>query len=212
MHRPKLLSTVFLVFSASFFVGNVPACGTTEEEPGIDPRYTDVTFRNGTTDEALGALLASAPIKDPARAPELLYPTRGAHVPVAPAAVVRWKALPSLATRDLPLPFRPTEPRPAWSPIPSAHAHGPAFTGPGYFLVLQTPKDQAFLRVFTTETSYQVDEGTWAALIRTRAATVVSVTAGYIEGNGLRPNVPVAQSDVLPFYIDGGSETPSPGR
>jgi len=195
--------TGLLVALGAFFLGNAPGCS---DEPAAapDPRFADVSFRNGATDEALGAMIAQTPLRDPTRSPELSYPTRGAHVPVAPAVVFRWRPLPGVASREplrLDAPWRPSTSPPAWSPFLLAHAHGPALSGAAYLLVLQTPREPEFRRVFTTETSYQPDEETWAILRGLRAAITVSVTGATFEGNGLKAGPPVLKSDTFPFYI-----------
>ncbi|MBS2012505.1 MAG: hypothetical protein JST00_06450 [Deltaproteobacteria bacterium] len=200
LSRPR---TALLFTLVLFFLVGPSSCN--EEDLGGDSRFRDVAFANGTTDEALGAMLAVDALRDPARGPDLTSPTRGAHVPVAPPLVFRWKPLAVASVSNRPDFFFAISPRSrraaAWSPFPLAHAHGLPFTGVAYLLVLQTPLVPEFRRVFTTETTYQPDDETWQALRNVRGNITVSVTAGAFDGDRLRAGASVFRSDVFAFNI-----------
>ncbi|MCU0655281.1 MAG: hypothetical protein MUF64_08330 [Polyangiaceae bacterium] len=170
-----------------------PACSEDHDDGGghtetpADPSTADVIFPEDGGDEALKVMLAATPTTDAAKAAVLTSPTGGAQLPGTTAPTFTW-AVPTTGLRS---PRHQTPSRGAgrrfFGPPRSAHAHGDAINGAGYFLVFSAAGNDKLLRVFTTKTSYQPDEAAWAKLKGAQGTLKAELITAVFDNNNLAP-------------------------
>jgi len=84
--------------------------------------------------------------------------------------------------------------------IRPANAHGTPFSGIGYFLVVGDSR-QTYLRVFTTETSYQPSDEQWRAMWDAQGSLVATVHVARFASDVLVTGNGPFVSDIIPFTI-----------
>lgn len=174
-----------------------PGCGHDDDHPASS--NGDAIF-DGTNDEALATLDAAKITADPARAPALTSPAASARLPSATVPTFSWTPAGTAA-----LGHRPARAR--WASLPlgferAADAHGAAVSGRAYLLVLGVPGDGAFLRVFTTKTSFTPDTATWNKLRDANAPVTASVIGASFDNNNLAPGGGPFTGASVSFTID----------
>jgi len=197
-----------LVLGSSFFLGSWGAgcksgggTGGAGGDQGI-PALADVVYEGGTTDEALQALLDAMPTSPPQLVANFTAPTNGAVVPSSPAPQFTW-AVGAKATFDSPRHFIDpmnvdTAPRFAKSTspgvvgvilsgllsgVPEAYAHGTPTSGPAYYVLFTTSKNDKLLRVFTPNLTYTPDATALAKLKGAGEAIHAIVTYAEFDQN-----------------------------
>ncbi len=152
----------------------------------------DVVYAGGTTDEALEQLLDRAPkdvaaerlVIDAPAADAVLSAgepgsfafhggTAGRAAPPSHYSPPSWK---DRAWTDLKQLFGPER---------AAHAHGTPYNGTAYFLVVDDAQGASRLRVFTGETSYEVDSATWSALAEVPQPLTLTIVSAFFEENDI---------------------------
>lgn len=187
-------ATIFLALLAPY----APGCSDDHDESGGRP---GVVYEGGTNDEALDKLLAATPKSDPAKRPELVLPTRGAHVPAAPIPTFSWK--PSATASNAP----PTRGRTKlvmsfpFGPIREAEAHGTPVNGKAYLVTFASAGQPTLVQVFTTKPTYQPDEATWTNMKNVRGDISITVTVGTFDNNNLVQDGGPFASDSVPFTV-----------
>jgi hypothetical protein len=145
-----------------------PHAACTSTAPAPNPAYPDVVFQGTATATALTALLAEKPADDPAVASYFDNPKDLSEIMPTPIITFTWHDGQTSALRLLPRPA----PGPSFTGVladlfgeGTAHAQGPAMSGPGYLLVFSFLETGAELfRVFTSSTSYTPDTASWAKM------------------------------------------------
>jgi len=157
-------------------------------ESGAD----DVVFAGGTTDEALEQLLDRT-AKDVA-AERLVIDSPEADAVLnasEPALLAFHGGSTSRGVRPLHYTAPSWKDR-AWTdlkqlfgPERAAHAHGTPYSDTAYFLVIDDAKGASGLRVFTGETSYEVDSATWSALAEVPQPLTLTIVSAFFEENDI---------------------------
>lgn len=160
-------------------------------EPG-EPGTDDVVFAGGATDEALEQLLdrtakdvaAERLVIDSPEADAVLgasEPTLIAFHGASSGRAVppRHYVAPSFRDRAW------TDLKQLFGPERAAHAHGTPYSGTAYFLVVDDARGASRLRVFTGETSYEVDSATWSALAEVPQPLKLTIVSAFFEENDI---------------------------
>lgn len=191
--RAFRIATLFVALLAPY----APGCSDDHDEAAGRP---GVVYEGGTNDEALDKLLSATPKSDPAKRPELVLPTRGAHVPAAPIPTFSWK--PSATGFYMPqrvrTKFAASFP---FGPIREAKAHGSPVNGKAYLVTFAAPGQPTLVQVFTTKTTYQPDETTWTNMKNVRGDISITVTVGTFDNNNLVQDGGPFASDAVPFTV-----------
>ena len=176
-----------------------------------DPALVDVVFVGEASDEALGALLAATPLTTPTTlVPSFTFPTNNAMVPSSPAPVFTFargakgaSLSPEPARFIDPLDLHREQRAPEktafaraagslvhalLSGIPEAYAHGTPMSGPGYFLLFMTSKNDKLLRVFTAATDYTPDAAALGKLQGAGEAIHAVITTADFDQNRVAPD------------------------
>jgi hypothetical protein len=146
-----------------------PHAGCTSAAPSApNPAYADVIFQGTATDTALTALLAVKPADDPALAAYFDNPKDLSEIAPTPIITFTWHDGQTSALQLLPRPAK----GPSFTGVladlfgeGTAHAQGPAMSGPGYLLVFSVlDTGPELFRVFTSSTSFTPDAASWAKM------------------------------------------------
>lgn len=199
--RPSLPVTAVLVLGASVALYAFPACsdgdpaatgggtgGAGGEGGEVIEGLEDVVYEGGATDEALESMLAAEPVTGSDEAPSLTSPGDGTKLdPAGDPPTFEWKNGP-IALRDGA--GAPAHPffdglREFVGPMRAAHAHGAPVNGNAYLLVIGTPSNDHFVRVFTTKTSWTPDAATWEKIGTATEPMNVWVMRGIFDENEL---------------------------
>ena len=152
----------------------------------------DVVYAGGTTDEALEQLLDRTPKEVAAERLVIDSPSADAVLSASEPALFAFhggssgRALP-------PANYSPpswkdrawTDLKQLFGPELSAHAHGTPYSGTAYLLVVDDAKGASRLRVFTGETSYEVDSATWSALGEVPQPLTLTIVSAFFEENDI---------------------------
>lgn len=188
---------VAVVLFVALLAPYAPGCGDDHESGG----RPGVVYEGGTNDEALDKLLATTAKSEPAKRPELVFPTRGAHVPAAPIPTFSWKASPTgfhVTPRRGGTKFASSFPI---GPLREAKAHGTPVNGKAYLVVFAAPGQPTLAQVFTTKTTYVPDEATWTVMKNVRGDITITVTVGTFDNNNLVQDGGPFVSDSVPFTL-----------
>ncbi len=153
----------------------------------------DVVYVGGPTDESLLHLLVARVEDEPSK--RLVLDSPDTSVPAAkelPATIAFHSASQASVAPRRRAPE--SAERPAWrrlasqvlafvSPERSAWAHGTPYNGQAYYLVVNDATGKLQLRVFTAQTSYTPDTGTWQKLAGAAQPLTLQATSGFFEEN-----------------------------
>jgi hypothetical protein len=186
-----------------------PAACTTAA-PAPNPAYSDVVFQGTATDTALTALLAAKPTDDPALAAYFDSPANLTELMPTPIVTFTWHDGQTSALQLLPRPAKRASFRSFTGVLTgvladlfgegTAHAQGPAMSGPGYLLVFNVLGGAELFRVFTSQTSYTPDAASWAKMA-TGNWTQLQITSATFAGDEVAANGGPYSGEVLKFCV-----------
>ncbi len=159
--------------------------------PG-DAGTDDVVYAGGTTDEALEQLLDRTTKDVAAERLVIDSPAAGAVFSASEPGAFAFhggstgRAAPPAHYGPLDWKHRAwTDLKQLFGPERAAHAHGTPYSGTAYFLVVDDAQGAARLRVFTGETSYEVDSATWSALAGVPQPLTLTIVSAFFEENDI---------------------------
>jgi hypothetical protein len=171
-------------------------CHDHDEEEGPPASLADVLFADGTTDEALEALLATPPKAGDKRA-HFSAPKAGDKVSEPPAFAWSYEAKTGSVSPELRQRGRGAR---GWG-MPLAHAHGTPMNGTGYLLVVSTASDPKLLRVFTKATSFTPDAAAWERIKQSTGTVKAEVVTGLFENNKIVSNGGPFEGEAISFEV-----------
>jgi len=178
------------------------ACSSNSDAPA-NPNGPDgeqdtdnVIYVPNVTDEALDRMLAITPKTDARQAAIVDSPDLTAPVSKDSPATFQFH-LQGQSAQAPGLRFAPSSPAPSkWrrglhellqllAPERIAHAHGEAYNGTAYYLVISDKDSKQILQVFTPETSYTPEAVDWQHLVEAPQPLTLEITSAYFESNNV---------------------------
>jgi len=164
-------------------------------EPAGEQNIENVIYVGDVTDEALVRMLDGTPKNDARQAVIVDSPDLSVPLSKDSPATLQFH-LASQASRA-PLLLGPsTTPRPRWqrslheflrllAPEGVAHAHGAAYNGPAYYLVITGADSKQILQVFSSKTSFTPEALDWQHLTEAPQPLRLDITSAFFDDNGI---------------------------
>jgi len=168
---------------------------TAHHDPAGEQDIENVIYVGGVTDEALVRLLAVTPKNDPRQAVIIDSPDFGTPLSKDSPATLQFH-LASQMTRAPGLLLRPTSTAPKWqrplheflrllAPEGVAHAHGAAYNGAAYYLVITGADSKPVLQVFSSQTSFTPEALDWQHLADAPQPLTLQITSAVFDTNSI---------------------------
>jgi hypothetical protein len=168
---------------------------TDHHEPAGEQNIDDVIYVGEVTDEALVRLLDGTPKNDPRQAVIIDSPDLSVPLSKDSPATLQFH-LASQASRAPLLQGPSAPPRPGWqrslheflrllAPEGVAHAHGAAYNGPAYYLVITGADSKQVLKVFTPKTSFTPEALDWQHLAEAPQPLRLEITSAFFDANSI---------------------------
>jgi hypothetical protein len=203
----------FRLAAAATLLFSLSSCSSDSDAHVDHPDTGDVIYVGGVTDEALDNLLAATPKDDPRQAVSVDSPDLSAPLPQDSAATFTYH-LASAATRAPSHGRGPARNQHSkWqrafhalgqflSPVGTAHAHGAAYNGNAYYLVISDADSKTRLQVFTPETSYTPTAIDWQNLAQAPQPLKLEITSAFFEENAIPADGGPFVGGAFPFQIE----------
>ena len=193
LHRRSAACALVLLISACSSNSDAP---TKPAGPAEEQDLSNVIYVPSVTDEALEQMVAIVPKADARQVAIVDSPDFSVPVPKNGPATFKFHLLSE--TAHIPgLRFAPNrEASPKWRrglhelmqllvPERIAHAHGEAYNGTAYYLVITDQDSKPILQVFTPETSYTPEALDWQHLVEAAQPLTLEITSAFFETNNV---------------------------
>lgn len=193
LHRRTAACALVLLISACSSNSDGPA---KQSGPAGEQDLSNVIYVPSVTDEALEHMVAIAPKTDTRQVAIVDSPDFTAPVPKDSPATIEFHLL-SETAHTPGLRFAPNgEASPKWrrglhelmqllAPERVAHAHGEAYNGTAYYLVITDKDSKQILQVFTPETSYTPEALDWQHMVEAAQPLTLEITSAFFESNNV---------------------------
>ena len=190
-HRRRVACLLLLLLSSCSSDASAPAA---QKDAGDQPDISDVIYVGEVTDEALARLLA-VPAKNDARH-ALVISSPDLSAPLPKESPATWQFQLASQTKREPGPSAwPVRNRSSkWQrsfhellqllgPERVAHAHGAAYNGDAYYLVISDADSKPRLQVFTSAMSFTPEAVDWQNLVQAPQPLTLTITSATFETN-----------------------------
>jgi len=191
-----------------------PSDSTDHHSPGGEQDLANVIYVGGVTDEALVRLLDGTPKQDARQAVIIDSPDLSAPLPKDSPATLEFHLAGQQTLRAPGLPRAPAASScPMWqrsfhqflrllAPEGVAHAHGAAYNGPAYYLVITGADSKPILQVFTAGTSFTPEAVDWQHLAEAPQPLTLEITSAFFEENTIHADGGPFEGGTFSFRIE----------